>query len=204
MTPKHLIAWGWVVTALALGTALPARAQVAPESQTVVEATEMNYDEGSDTLKALGRVEISRDGRVLLADTVTYNRTTDIAVATGNVSLLDKNGTVMFFDRIEIKGDLKEGFAEQVRVLLADKSRLSSRDFRRSEGRINELSDAVYSACDLCEGREPVWQIKAGRVRYDEQEEMVYYRNARVEMFGVPVFYTPYLAHPDPTAGRKS
>jgi LPS-assembly protein len=191
----------------ALAAAAPSAAaqdNTAADPPTLLQADEMAYDEATDTLRASGRVEISRDSRVLLADTVTYNRTTDMATATGNVSLLDANGTVMFFDRLEIKGDLKEGMAREVRVLLADKSRLASREFRRSEGRFNELRQAVYSACDVCEDRPPVWQIKAGRVRYDEQEEMVYYRNAWVELLGVPMFYTPYLAHPDPTAGRKT
>jgi LPS-assembly protein len=185
-------------------TAMGQDAQNADAGRTVLQADEMNYEEGADTLKAVGKVEIARDGRVLLADIVTYNQTTDIAVATGNVSLLDKNGTVMFFDRLEVKGDLKEGIAREVRVLMADKSRLASREFRRSEGSINELRQAVYSACDICEGRDPVWQIKAGRVRYDEEAEMVYYRNAWLELAGVPVLYTPYLAHPDPTSGRQS
>ncbi|MEQ9448606.1 MAG: LPS assembly protein LptD, partial [Rhodospirillaceae bacterium] len=39
---------------------------------------------------------------------------------------------------------------------------------------------------------------------YDPDNEMVYYRNAWLELGGLPVFYTPYLAHPDPTAGSKS
>lgn len=186
----------------------PALAQdpvaVLPEGRTELEANEMSYDDATDTVKAIGKVQIARDGRVLLADTVTYNRNTDMALAEGNISLLDTNGSVMFFDRLEIKGDLKEGFAEEVRVLLADQSRLNSREFRRTEGRYNEMSDAVYSACDVCEGREPVWQVKAQKVQYDEEAEMVYYRNAWIEMLGVPLFYTPYLAHPDPTSGRKS
>jgi LPS-assembly protein len=176
----------------------------AADTNTELKADEVNYDEASDTMKAVGNVEISRDGRVLLAETATYNRATDVATAEGNVSLLDKNGTVMFFDRLEIKGDLKEGFAQQVQVILADKSRLRSKSFKRTEGRYNELNEAVYTACDECEGHDPVWQIKADRVRYDDVDEMVYYRNAWVEVLGVPMFYTPYLAHPDPTAGRKS
>jgi len=194
-----------VISALAAPGAVRAQDAAAPDTdQTVLDADEMSYEQDSDTLRATGKVEIARDGRVLLADTVTYNQATDMAVATGNVSLLDKNGTVMFFDRLEVKGDLKEGFAREVRVLLSDKSRLASREFRRTEGRYNEMRQAVYSACDVCEDRAPVWQIKATRVRYDEEEEMVYYRNARVELGGIPVFYTPYLAHPDPTSGRKS
>ncbi|MSQ85664.1 MAG: LPS-assembly protein LptD [Alphaproteobacteria bacterium] len=199
-----------LVAGLALCSGFSAAAQTSPEAtatknSTELQADEMNYEEATDTLKAIGRVEVTRDGRVLLADTVTYNQGTDIAVATGNVSMLDKNGTVMFFDRLEMKGDLKEGFAKEVRVLLADKSRLTSREFRRTEGRYNEMSQATYSACDIvCEDLAPIWQIKASRVQYDEEAEMVYYRNARVELLGIPMFYTPYLAHPDPTSGRKS
>ena len=30
------------------------------------------------------------------------------------------------------------------------------------------------------------------------------YRDATLELFGIPVFYTPYLAHPDPSAKRAS
>ena len=143
-----------LVAGLALCSGFSAAAQTSPEAtatknSTELQADEMNYEEATDTLKAIGRVEVTRDGRVLLADTVTYNQGTDIAVATGNVSMLDKNGTVMFFDRLEMKGDLKEGFAKEVRVLLADKSRLTSREFRRTEGRYNEMSQATYSACDI-------------------------------------------------------
>ncbi|MCB2107492.1 MAG: LPS-assembly protein LptD [Rhodobacteraceae bacterium] len=179
-------------------------AQDSVTTETLLQADEISYDDNTDTVTASGRVEIDRGGRILLADQVTYDRATDRATATGNVSVLDTNGTVLFFDSLAITGDLKEGLARDVRVLLADKSRMVGRGFSRRDGNINELFDAIYSACDICADRPPVWQIRAGKVRYDQKEEMVYYRNARVEMLGVPVFYTPYLAHPDPTAGRKS
>jgi LPS-assembly protein len=49
-----------------------------------------------------------------------------------------------------------------------------------------------------------VWQVEAGEVRRDTEKRMVYYNDVTLDLLGVPVFYTPYLAHPDPTAGRKS
>lgn len=197
----------FAVLALAQAATWGARAREStgdPQARTLLQADQMAYDEEADIVRAEGRVEISRDDHVLLADHVVYNRKTDIATADGNVSLLDKNGAVLFFDHLEIKGDMKEAFASEVRVLLADKSRMTSREFRRTEDRYNELRQAAYSACDICEDKDPVWQIKASGVRYDDVDKMVHYRNAWVELGGVPVFYTPYLAHPDPTAGRKS
>ena len=152
-------------------------------------------------MTATGHVEIARGDRILLADKVVYDRNKDIATATGHVALLDDTGSVFFVEKIEVTGDLKEGLAEEVRVLLNDKSRMAGRAFRRRPNNIADLFQAVYSPCDSCTGQNPLWQIKAQEVRYDRDAQMVYYDNAWIEFDGVPVFYTPYLAHPDPTSG---
>ena len=175
-----------------------------PEPQTLILADEMTYDENTQIITATGNVEIERDGRILLADEVTYNQDTDIATAQGNVTLVDDNGSVMFFEQAEMTGDLKQGFAREVQVLLADKSRMAARLIRRRDGNVNVLHRMIYTACDSnCDG-DPVWQIKARRVIHDQDDQMMTYKDAWVELLGVPVFYTPYLAHPDPSADRRS
>ena len=183
----------------------PAVAQeAAPEEQMLMFGDELRYDENAQVITATGNVEIERDGRILLADKVTYNQEADVATAEGNVTLVDDNGSVMFADRAEIAGDLKQGFAREVQLLLADQSRMAARLIRRRDGNINELTRMVYSACDLnCEG-EPVWQVKARKVIHDQDDQLMTYNDAWVELLGVPVFYTPYLAHPDPSADRRS
>ncbi len=178
--------------------------ETAQESQTLILADEMRFNEATSTVSAIGNVEIDRDGRILLADEVTYNQDTDTAVAKGNVSLLDDNGSVMFFEEAQVTGDLKEGFAREVRVLLADKSRMAARLIRRRDGNVNEFTRVVYSACDLECGHEPVWQVKAAKVIHDQDDQLMTYNDAWVELLGVPILYTPYLAHPDPSADRQS
>jgi len=172
--------------------------------QTLLLADEITYDKDGNTITASGFVELQRGSQLLLADTITFDRTTDIATATGHVSILDTTGTVLFFDKIQVASDLKQGLADEVRVLLSDKSRMASHVYRRLPNGFDELYSAVYTPCDSCEGETPLWQIKADRVRYDRDGQMVYYKNAWVEVGGVPVFYTPYLAHPDPTSDSKS
>ena len=57
----------------------------------------------------------------------------------------------------------------------------------------------------MCEDKEnPTWRIKARQVTQDSGSRTVQYRDATFELFGLPVFYTPYLAHPDPSAERAS
>ena len=183
---------------------LQAEEDSSAQQNTLIEADEVSYNDETNVVTATGHVEIQRGDRVLLADKIVYDRNEDVATATGHVSLLENNGSVFFFEKIEVSGDLKQGLGEEVRVLLGDKSRMASRAYRRRPNDVNELYQAVYTPCDSCDPHDPLWQLRARQVRYDRDAQMVYYNDAWLEVKGVPVFYTPYLAHPDPTAGPTS
>lgn len=195
---------GLLLGATALSPAIAPSLAQAAEPNSLLQADEVSYDRDNDIVTASGHVEIARAGNVLLADKVVYDRNKDIATATGHVSLTEASGSVMYVEQIEITSDLKQALASELRVMLADKSRMASRAFRRVNETTDELYEAAYTACDVCEGKSPIWQVNADKVRRDTEKRMVYYNNVRIDLLGVPVFYTPYLAHPDPTAGRKS
>lgn len=176
----------------------------ASSKQSLLEADQISYDKDQDKVIATGRVEIQQGEQILLADKVEYDRGTDTGVATGHVAMLEPGGTVVHAAYVQVSGDLKEALAGEVRALMADKSRMTSRNFRRTNQRIDELYEAAYTACDVCRDKAPVWRIQADEVRRDIDAQMIYYHDVWLDLLGVPVFYTPYLASPDPTAGRKS
>ena len=66
------------------------------------------------------------------------------------------------------------------------------------------MENVVYSPCDVCRSKDPLWQIKARKVKHDAKNQDVYYNDAFIEVKGVPVFYTPFLSHPDPSVKRRS
>ena len=190
-----------------IGTALAAAESAAGEdadSQTLLQADLFSYDENQDVVTASGNVEIQQGEHVLLANKVVYDRVRDVATATGNVSLIEPTGTVIYVESIQITGDLKEALAGELRALMADKSRMTSRAFRRMRNGMDELYETAYTACDVCEGKSALWRLRADKVRRDINERMIYYNDVWLDLLGIPVFYTPYLASPDPTAGRKS
>ena len=192
---------------LALSTG-SAQAQGYDETApTLISADEVTHDDNLGLVTASGNVEISQSGRVLLADTVTYNQRTEVVTASGNVTLMEPAGEVLFADFVELTDDMREGFIRDIRVLLTDRSRLAAVSGLRSGGRKTVFKKGVFSPCELCRDdptRAPLWQIKAVEVEHDQEERMIKYRDAWMEMFGVPVFYTPYFEHPDPTVERKS
>lgn len=179
----------------------------AVELPALISADQVTYDENLEVVTASGNVEIAQGDRVLLADTISYNLRNEVVTASGNISLLEPTGEILFANYVELTGDLREGFVRDIRILLTDRSRMAASDATRVEGNKTVLRNAVFSPCDLCREdptRAPLWQIRASKVIHDQEDRTISYRDARMEFFGVPVAYTPYFEHPDPTVQRKS
>jgi LPS-assembly protein len=198
----------WAFALLAFFAVEQAWAQIRTTAEeTFVQADEIVYDRDLGVVTAVGQVEIAQGGRVLRADSVAYNQKADRVVATGNVSLLETTGDVLFAEFFDLDLALKNGFTEHVRILMRDNARFAAREGRREDGNRLVLRRAVYSPCEICRDnpRRPlVWQVKADSIVHDEQDRMIEYRNAILEVFDVPVAYLPFLTHPDPTVRRKS
>ena len=178
-----------------------------PSFPVLITADRITHDENLGVVVASGNVELSRDQQVVLADSVSYNMRTDVVTASGNVSMLDPGGHVVFANFAELTGDLREGFIRDVRILLSDRSRLAAATGTRVGGNKSILKSGVFSPCELCREdptRAPLWQIKAAEVEHDQAARVIRYRDAWMEIFGIPVIYTPYFEHPDPTVERQS
>lgn len=177
------------------------------EPPVLLGADAVTFDEANSLVTASGNVELSQGARTVHADTITYNQKTKVVIASGNVRLVEPSGDILFSNYAELTDDMRDAFVENVRMLMTDNSRMAGTEGERRGGRLIRLNRAVYSPCELCQTdptRAPVWQIRAARVVQDNEDHEVRYRDAVMEMFGVPFFYTPYLSHPDPTVDRRS
>ena len=170
------------------------------------KADRLRHEQELGLVIATGSVEMVEGNRVLRADVVTYNQKEDIVVASGNVVLMEPSGDVVFADHAELTGDFKDGIVQNIRILMADEARMAAIGGRRVGGERTELKKAVYSPCRTCESKSgtPLWRIKAVDVVHNKTEQSIEYRDAFMEFFGIPVLYTPYFVHPDPTVKRRS
>lgn len=197
-----------------LCAALPASAQLSAgahrqdrNAPVLFQADEVQYDEQLGLTVAKGHVEISQGGEILLADMVSYNQRTDTITASGHVSLLDPSGEIAFADFMELRDSMNNAFAQNVRLLLADRSRLAANTARRIARNRTELRRGVYSPCDLCRDNPeapPAWQLKAREISDDKEYKLLEFRDVVMEIDGWPVFYSPYLSAPEPGVKRAS
>jgi LPS-assembly protein len=186
--------------------AAPGHALDLGDGPVLLIADEVTFDAEENVVTATGNVQVTRGERRLLADTLRYYQDTDQMEAEGNVALLEPTGDTLFADRVTLSGDLREGVAEQLRARLVDDSLIAAEGGRRTSGNRTELDRAVFSPCPVCpdSAAPPLWQISARRVIHDQAAQNVYYHHAFFELAGVPIFYTPYFYHPDPTVKRRS
>jgi LPS-assembly protein len=200
-----------IIAGISVVAAAPAvsqtRSPLQSEAPVLFKADQLRNEQKIGVVVATGNVEFTQNGRTLLADTVNYNRRTDTVTASGNISLLEPTGEVVFADHIELTGNMRDGIIENMRVRLTDNSRIAAAGGRRIGGTRTEFRKAVYSPCELCEEdptRAPIWQVKASKVAHDQETKDVTYSHAFLEIYGIPVIYTPYLSHPDPTVERRT
>lgn len=180
-----------------------------PKSNKPIDmaADEVTYDKETGIVIAKGHVQLNHDGYELIADLVRYDQNAGTVDAEGHIRITDSTGNILLLEKAQLNDTLKEGFVENVRFILSDGSRLAAKDGYRRAGNKTSLNYAVYSPCDVCEtkpNKKPLWQIKAVQVTHDEEKKRLFYKNAYLEIAGIPVFYMPFLSHPDPSVDRAS
>ena len=73
-----------------------------------------------------------------------------------------------------------------------------------SEGR-SEFNKSVFTLCDYRdEDKCPPWEIMSTKMLHDNKKKTIYYENALIKIYNIPIFYLPKISHPDPTVDRRS
>ncbi len=167
-------------------------------------ADEVAADSSQKTIKASGNVQIKYNGMMLFADEVEYNQETDTITAKGNIKFYSNDGSVLYGDKIVLEDHFSSGAIEDIKVILRDESHVFAKAFRKKDNQTKVLEDAIYTPCDFCETKAPLWSMNARKVQHKEDEKNLYYTDAYLKIKSIPVLYTPFFTHPDPTVKRRS
>ena len=179
----------------------------ANTGQMLVQAVEVDYDYNNSRVSAVGNVQMFYNGTTVEADKVIYDQKTKRLHAEGNVRMTDADGKITYANLLDLSDDYRDGFVDSLRVDTADATRMAASRADRSSGNFTVFENGVYTACAPCKDdpkKPPLWQVKGARIIHDQTEKMLYFEDARLEFFGVPMAYMPYFSTPDPTVKRKT
>ncbi len=180
---------------------IPSDAQMLLESDTLV------YDNDSQTVTAVGGVQIEYAGNRLVAQRVEYDRKTQRLVASGSVEIVHSDGTKVYSEHIDITDDFADGFTNALRVETVDKTYFAAESAERMGGVLTTFHNGVYTACEPCEDKPDkpaIWRVKSRKIIWNSQKKTIRFQNSNFEFFGMPIAYLPVFEIADPTVKRKS
>lgn len=173
----------------------------------LVQASEVDYDYNNSRVSAVGNVQLFYNGTSVEADRVIYDQKTKRLHAEGNIRMTDADGKITYANIMDLSDDYRDGFVNSLRADTADHTRMAATRADRTSGNYTVFENGVYTACEPCRDdpkKPPLWQVKGARIIHDQKEKMLYFEDADIEFFGVPMIYLPYLSTPDPTVKRKT
>jgi LPS-assembly protein len=195
----------------------PARAAATADGlnpgELYMEADLVIRDDKNKTTVARGGVELRYEGRTLRSKELIYDEARGIITTTGDVQIINADGSVEYGDHIVLDDKMQagviQGFALRTPATPeAPATKIAAASAVHRNKDVNELNRAIYTPCDICakdgSPKTPSWSIKAEKVVQDHVHQIVYYRNATIQILGAPVLFLPVFWHPDPQAVRKS
>jgi len=183
-----------------------------------IEANELVDDEVGHTVSAHGQVEARYNGRTLRANDVVYDTQTGVVTAKGDVTIVNPDGTAEYSQSAVLDREMSAGVATAFSTRLQETFRqtgattshpvevsIAAASAVHPSPTITELNSAIFTACPVCAKKpNPTWSIKAKKVIEDKKRQVIIFRDAVIQIHGLPVFYTPVLVNADPAVKRKS
>jgi len=153
-----------------------------------------------------------KNKRSIYGERLVYNVNEQLITAEKNVILKDEKNNVYFLSKIitddkfiSILGYDLVTELEKDPDFKNSKPRLEAKKINIKDN-ISTLYDAKFTTCkeeNKIEGC-PYWNLKASEIVHDKTKKSLSYKNAKLDLNEVPILYTPYFSHPDPTVKRKS
>ena len=112
------------------------------------------------------------------------------------------NGMINLKNQNFIAGDTEVNIRKDIFDNLENDPRIKGRSsFKNNE--IVTINKGIFTSCkknDKC----PPWAIEASEIKHDRNKQEIFYKNAFLKLYNVPVLYFPKFFHPDPTVNRRS
>ena len=153
------------------------------------------------------------EGNYIELQNFSYQVRNNIFKSVGSVKILDKLENNYEFSQIYIDTKKKEILGTDIKAFLNEKSVKTNpenkpRVFANAIKLTNQKSMFNKSIFTICNYREndkcPPWTIQASKMLHDNIKKTIYYDNAVIKVYNIPILYIPKLSHPDPTVERRS
>mgnify|MGYP000020492191 FL=1 len=164
------------------------------------------YDDGNK-INAEGNIKIQSSEFLSSSDNLIYIKDKKVLNASGNTIIKDNLKNYYYFDDFVSDKDFNNSIGVNAKIRLKSGARIVGDKFLRTNSTVNQINNASYTPClqknyivENCPG----WKLNAKKVIHDTEKNNIYYEGATLSILNIPVFYTPFFSHPDPTVKKRT
>jgi len=184
-----------------------------------ISADRIIYNKANQQLKTFGNSKFSDSkNRTLTAENFEYNLEKKIITADNKVKFSDNYKNIYYFSKLNaddkfneiigynLNSDLnKEKFQSKDKFNEFVEPRLSGKEVSIKDN-ITIIKDGKFTSCKSTNEKEgcPYWNLNANLVTHDKENKKITYKNATLDLNDIPILYTPYFSHPDPSVKREA
>jgi len=170
------------------------------------------YDKRNQIIKSDKSTKMNDGyGNSILLDMFNYSTKNKNLRSQGNIEITDKYENKYFFNDIFIDINNKRmagsnlilKFKKDTFGNIENDPRLVANSAVITENK-SYIEGGVFTTCKKRRDKCPPWKLAAKKIIHDKEKQKISYENAKLYLYGYPVFYTPMFFHPDPTVKRQS
>jgi len=155
-----------------------------------IEITATHIDSTKDIITAQDNVLVYYNDSVIKASSARYNRTTKLLELDGKIEMIGYQGSKEQSNHMEILTETQEVTFDELFLVSQNDVWIYSNDVHKNEGNYT-LGTSLLSSCDVTD---PLWKMVFERSTYDSEAHKMKLYDAKVYLWDVPVFYTPYFS----------
>ena len=192
------------------------------KGQTTIITTEKYKIDGQDIVFDNIKKLISSNKKAIITDQdnnkiylekFEYLINKNIFKSVGYIKVEDKLKNIYEFSQIYIDTKKKEILGADSKIFLNqsdfkidvnNKPRIFSNLSKISKEK-SEFKKSIFTICDHRKNDKcPPWSIQSSKMLHDNKKKTIYYDNAIIKIYDIPIFYMPKFSHPDPSVDRRS
>ena len=176
-------------------------------SEIEITADKIEVLKDENKINATGNTIIQTEEFLSTSDSLIYDKNLESIKTSGNIIIKDNLENYYFFDDFVSDKGFNKANGTNTRIRLSDGTRIVGKSFIRTDSNINEINNAEYTPClqnNYILKNCPGWKLSAKKVIHDEEKQNIYYEGATLSILNVPILYSPFFSHPDPTVKKRS
>ena len=190
------------------------KTKIITSEKYIIEGKDITLNNSLNFITSSEKTTISdQDNNKIYLENFEYNTKNNIFKSIGFTKIEDNKGNISEFSQIYIDTKKKEILGTDIKSFLNQSDFKINRDNKprifANTMKINEENKQFNkSRFTLCDYRDqdkcPPWTIQASEMLHDNKKKTIFYENAVIKIYDIPIFYFPRLSHPDPTVKRRS